>query len=129
MYIFLKVFLFNLELGQNTISATAKDISGNLSNPTKIYIIVYDNIEPKLEVESPKDGESFYGPSQKQLVIKGKVDEKVDLRINDKFVSLKDDGSFSFTVNLNEGLNQFEVKAIDPSGNFTSISFSVNFTP
>ena len=109
----MKIEMYDIKLKKAQDMTLNKDIFG---------------IEPKLEVESPKDNESFYGLSQKQLIIKGKVDEKVDLRINDKFVSLKDDGSFSFTVNLNEGSNQFEVKAVDQSGNYTSTSFSVNFT-
>lgn len=122
------IFLFNLEKGENSISATAKDTSGNTSNETKVFSIIFDNTEPKLEIISPNDGDSFYGSGQRQLSIKGTVDEKVNLRINDKFVTLKDDGTFNFTTTLNEGQNNFEVKAIDPSGNETSISLSVNFT-
>ncbi|OGM06978.1 hypothetical protein A2130_04080 [Candidatus Woesebacteria bacterium GWC2_33_12] len=122
------VFLFNLQEGENTILAIAKDTFGNESSPTKTFNIIFDNTEPKLEISSPKDGDSFYGSGQKQLLIKGTVDEKVDLRINDKFVTVKDDNSFNFTTTLNEGLNSFEVKAIDPSGNEVLSLFSVNFT-
>ncbi|KKP46801.1 MAG: hypothetical protein UR39_C0008G0033 [Candidatus Woesebacteria bacterium GW2011_GWA1_33_30] len=123
------IFLFNLEGGENKISAIAKDTSGNLSSATKFFVIIFDNTEPELTVLSPKDGDSFYGSGQRQLSIKGTVSEQVDLKINDKFVTLKDDGSFNFTTTLNEGVNSFEVKAIDPSGNESLSSFSVNFTP
>lgn len=121
------IFLFNLEKGENSISASAKDTSGNTSNETKVYTIVFDNEEPKLEVTAPKDGDSFYGTGQRQVSIKGTVNEKVDLRINDKFVTIKDDNSFNFTTTLNEGVNTFEIKATDPAGNQTSTSLSVNF--
>ena len=123
------IFLFNLEKGENSISATAKDTSGNFSNETKVYTIVFDNTEPELVVSSPKDGDSFYGSGQRQVSIKGTVNEKVDLRINDKFVTVKDDNSFNFTTTLNEGSNTFEVKAIDPAGNSSSISLTLNYTP
>lgn len=121
------IFLFNLLDGENTILAEAKDTSGNVSNETKVSKIIFDNTEPKLEVASPKDGDSFYGTGQRQLSIKGKIDEKVNLTINSKFVSIKDDGTFNYTTTLSEGTNTFEVKAIDPAGNETSTSFSVNF--
>lgn len=121
------IFLFNLEKGQNTISAIAKDTSGNSSTETKVFQILYDNTEPKLEITSPKDGGSFYGSVQRQLSIKGTVDEKVNLRINDKYVTLKDDGTFNYTTTLQEGSNLFEVKATDPAGNEAVTSLTVNF--
>lgn len=123
------VFLFNLEKGENSISATAKDTSGNKSNETKVYSIVFDNTEPELTITSPKDGDSFYGSGQRQVSIKGTVNENVDLRINDKFVTVKDDNSFNFTTTLNEGSNIFEVKALDPSGNDSSTTITLNYTP
>ena len=122
-------FLFNLIEGENTISATAKDTSGNLSIETKTYKIVYDNLEPKLEITSPNDGDSFIGSSQRQLSIKGTVNETAEVKVNEKFVSLKDDGTFNFTTTLNEGQNTFEIKATDPAGNQASTSLSVNFAP
>lgn len=122
------IFLFNLLDGENTILAQAKDTSGNLSTESKIFKITFDNNEPKLEVTSPKDGDIFYGSGQRQVSIKGSVNEKVDLRINDKFVTVKDDNSFNFTTTLNEGANSFEIKATDPAGNETSTSLSVNFS-
>ncbi len=123
------VFLFNLQNGENTIFASAKDISGNLSTETKVFKVIFDNLEPKLEITSPKDGDSFYGAPQRQLSIKGTVNEVADVRVNDRFVSLKDDGTFNFTTTLNEGGNSFEIKATDPAGNQASTSLSVNFTP
>ncbi len=121
-------FVFNLDKGENSIDAIAKDTAGNSSTQTKTYKIIYDNTEPELVVESPKDGSSYYGPGQRQLTVKGTVDESADLTINDRFVSLKDDGTFTFTTTLTEGENKFDVKAVDPAGNETSTSFIVNFS-
>jgi hypothetical protein len=123
------IFLFNLMDGENTISATAKDISGNLSTESKFFKVTFDNTEPNLEITSPKDADSFYSSSQRQLSIKGTVNEMVDIRVNDRFVSLNEDGTFNFTTTLNEGVNLFEIKATDPAGNQASTSLSVNFTP
>lgn len=122
-------FLFNLDKGDNTIEASAKDSSGNESTKTKINKITFDDTEPVIENLTPTDGSSFYGSGQRQLVIKGTINEKVNLLINERVVSVKDDGTFSFATTLSEGVNSFEVKASDLAGNETKQSFSVNFTP
>jgi hypothetical protein len=122
-------FLFNLDKGDNTIEAKAKDTAGNESTKTKLIKIIFDNTEPSLENLGPTDGASFYGSGQRQLVIKGNTNEKVNLLINEKVVSVKDDGTFSYATTLSEGVNSFEVKAIDMAGNETKESFTVNFTP
>lgn len=121
-------FTFNLDKGENTIDAIATDLSGNESTQTQTFKITFDNEEPKLEIESPSDGSSFFGSGQRQLSIKGSVDEIVDLSINDRFVALKDDNTFSFATTLSEGENKFEIKAIDPAGNETSTSLTVSFS-
>lgn len=121
-------FTFNLNKGENTIDAVASDLSGNQSTQTQTFRINYDNEDPELVIESPSDGASFYGSGQRQLTIKGSVNEKVDLRINDRFVSLKDDNTFSFATTLSEGENKFEVKATDPAGNGSSTSLTFTFS-
>lgn len=122
-------FVFNLNKGDNTISAFAKDTSGNKSVDTKVSTIVFDNTDPKLEITSPAKDSTFSGSGQRQLVIKGTVNEKVDLTINDKFVALKDDGTFSFLTTLSEGSNTFNVKAVDPAGNESTDSLTVTLNP
>ncbi len=121
-------FTFNLDKGENTIDATATDLGGNQSTQTQTYRIYFDNQDPELTVESPSDGSAFFGSGQRQLTIKGTVDENVDLRINDRFVSLKDDFSFTFATTLSEGENKFEIKATDPAGNESSTSLTVTFS-
>lgn len=121
-------FTFNLEKGENTIDAIAKDQSGNESTQTQTYKIIFDNDDPKLEITDPADGSSFYGTSAKQLSIKGTVDEQVELNINSRYVTINDNGDFNFTTTLSEGENKFDVIAEDPSGNESATSFVVNFS-
>lgn len=121
-------FVFNLDKGENTIDAKATDTSGNQSTQTQTYKIVFDNEEPKIEISSPSDGATFFGSGQRQLSIKGTLDETVDLTINGRTVFLKDDNSFAYSTTLSEGENKFEVKAIDPSGNESLTTFTVNFS-
>lgn len=121
-------FVFNLKQGDNTIDAKAKDTSSNESTQTQTYKVVYDNTEPKLEITTPTDGASFFGSGQRQLSIKGNVSENVDLTINGRIIALKDDDTFTFTTTLSEGENKFEVKAVDPSGNETLTTLTINFS-
>lgn len=121
-------FLFNLKTGENSIDAVAVDLAGNTSTQTQTYKIIFDNNEPEIEIESPKNGDTFYGSSQKQLTIKGSVNEVAEITINDRFVALKDDNTFVFNTSLNEGSNEFKIKAVDESGNEVETSFSVNFS-
>lgn len=121
-------FIFKLKKGENTIDAKAKDLSGNESTQTQTYKIVYDNNEPEIEITSPSDGSSLFGSGQRQLSIKGNVDEVVDLTINGRVVALKDDNSFLFSTTLSEGENKFEIKAVDFAANETVKTLTVNFS-
>jgi len=123
------VFSFNLSLlnGENKISAKAKDVSGNEGQETDTIEIMFDNLPPSLEIISPSDGESFYGPTQRQILIKGNTDSDSEVSINDRFTAVLEDGSFNFSQTLSEGTNSFNIISKDKAGNETSLSFSVNF--
>ncbi len=121
-------FEFKLNDGENLIDFMAKDSSNNESQKTETYKIIFDDQKPEITIESPSDGNSFYGQNQRQLAIKGKISEIVDLKINERVVSLKDDLSFIFSTTLSEGENKFEIKAKDMAGNENSTSLTVNFT-
>lgn len=125
------VFSFELSLrgGENSFFAKAKDQAGNESQETSINYIVYDNDQPDLTIESPSGGDSFYGASQRQVSIKGTTDNEAEVYINDRFTKVDDDGTFSYTTTLSEGINNFEIKAIDKAGNETSVTLDLNFAP
>ena len=57
----------NLEKGENTLIAYAKDPSGNLSKQTKTYIIIYDNEPPEIKITEPPENSNFYGSKQKNV--------------------------------------------------------------
>jgi bacillopeptidase F len=125
-------FKKNLDLrkGENTLLLSATDISGNESQKSKTYTIVFDNESPDLTVDSPSDGTSFYGTRERQVDIKGTVDDKEStVTVNDRYVAVEDDGSFQFTTTLNEGENKFTVKAQDKAGNSVERSLTLNFSP
>ena len=123
-------FSFDLELegGKNLFEAMAIDAAGNESQKTKTFEIVFDNEKPELTIESPSDGSQYFGPKQRQIEIKGKTDTESDVTINDRFVSVDENGNFQYTTTLNEGENKFYVKSVDKAGNLTEIELTLNFS-
>jgi len=122
-------FSFRLNNGENFISAKARDLSGNESQESEIYTVIYDDKPPKLEIFSPAEGISFYGTSQRQVTIQGVTESGANLTINDRVIQVEEDGSFIFATTLNEGTNSFVLKAADKAGNNTEKTISVNFSP
>lgn len=121
-------FSANLNKGENIISAKAKDQVGNESISSKVYTVIFDNEVPNLDISSPSDGTTFYGSKEKQLTIKGTTESGATLNINDRIVKVEDDGSFSYTISLNDGENNFHFKAVDTAGNETEKDLKVNYS-
>jgi hypothetical protein len=124
-------FSFNLNLigGDNYFSAVAVDPSGNQSQATKENQIIFDNKPPELTVNSPADGSSFFGSTERQITIQGVTEAGCQILINDRIVSVDDEGNFQFTTTLNDGSNTFNIKSTDQAGNSTEKSISLNFSP
>ena len=118
----------NLQTGNNTFSAAALDSSGNISRQTPDNTIVYDTKPPSLNINSPSDGSSFFGSTQAQVAIQGTTDSGTGVTINDRIVSVADNGNFSYTTTLNSGSNQFKIIATDQAGNTTEKDISLNFS-
>lgn len=122
-------YTFDLVGGENTISAVAKDISGNESGESEKIVVVYDLDAPDLEIISPKDGQEFYGNSQKQISIEGATDKDASITINDRFVLVDNEGKFKFSTNLSEGENVFTIKAEDKASNVTESKLILKYSP
>ncbi|MCX6704115.1 MAG: Ig-like domain-containing protein [Candidatus Woesebacteria bacterium] len=123
-------FTFNLQLkdGENNLSAIAVDPSGNQSQKSKEGKITFDNKPPTLTVSSPTDGSNFFGSNQRQATIQGTTEVGCQVLINDRIVSVDDNGSFQYTTTLNDGANPFAVKSTDQAGNTTEKDITLNFT-
>jgi len=124
-------FTFGLQLndGDNNFSAIALDASGNQSQTSKEYKIIFDNRPPALSVSSPSDGSSFFGSNQRQITVQGTTEPNSQMLINDRLISVDDAGNFQYTTTLNDGANLFTIKSTDQAGNFTEKNITLNFTP
>jgi hypothetical protein len=115
--------------GANTLLAYAQDTAGNKSVETREYQITFDNEKPELVILSPKDGDEFYGQKEKQLNVKGTTEKDAQVQINGRFVIVNSDGSFDYTIGLNDGENALAIKSTDAAGNETEETLTVRFSP
>ena len=124
-------FSFNdisLISGKNEIYGISRDASGNESSSSDHLIVTYKKNAPKLEINEPSEGTTF-GKNQQEITIRGLTDPRNDVRINDRFVSVKDDGSFTYNLRLNDGENTLTIIARDAAGNETKLERKVTYQP
>jgi len=124
------IFTFNdikLIDGQNTIFAKTVDNTNVESDSTNIFNIYVDKEKPKIDIESPKDGDKIKN-LDKRITIIGKVSEKSHVKINDKIAILKPDLSFEFLLGVqNEGNVKITIVATDEAGNDNKKEITVNY--
>ncbi|MFH1503807.1 MAG: RHS repeat-associated core domain-containing protein [Candidatus Omnitrophota bacterium] len=102
----------NLAEGQNTFSVTAKDEVGNESGAVEI-VIVLDAVPPAAPVVYP----ATTPVNQTQQVISGTKEGDTSVWINsEEVVSLNEETTWIYTVNLIEGENIFTVTSKNSSG-------------
>jgi len=117
-----------LRSGENIIYGTSTDQSGNTSGDGAKFSVIFDDTAPDLEITSPTDG-ATYSASQKEIEITGKTESEVTLTINDRAVTVAEDGTFKTKLTLSDGSNQINFKAADRAGNTKELSLTVTYTP
>ncbi len=110
--------------GRNTIFAKAYDSKNIESDVSKTYIITVDTEAPKIEITTPKDGDTVRN-LDKRILVSGKLNEKANISINDKMAIIKPDFTFDFLLGVNEGNVEIKIVAIDDAGNKTEKSLKV----
>jgi hypothetical protein len=118
-----------LAKGANLIYALAKDSSGNISQKSSIYTVLYDTEKLQLTISYPTDQAKFVGDKQKHLTITGNTKPESTLTINNRLIRIDDSGGFSYTTDLSEGDNSFTFKVTDSAGSSTEKTVKVNFAP
>ncbi|OGM19265.1 hypothetical protein A2686_04725 [Candidatus Woesebacteria bacterium RIFCSPHIGHO2_01_FULL_38_10] len=122
-------YTFYLKEGENTISALVRDSAANESVKTQDLKIILDKKPPILNITSPSEGSNFYGPKERQIVIKGETEEDSSVNINGRFVVVESDGSFAFATTLEQGENSFKIIAKDAADNKSESLLRISFTP
>ncbi len=117
----------SLKSGENKIGVQAIDETDRESQIREVVVIL-DNKNPSLEILEPKEEAIFYGSDQQRIEIKGKVDEKAEVTVNDNFVAVGSEGNFTYRTKLSVGINEFVVVAVDIAGNRVERLLRVTFS-
>jgi hypothetical protein len=123
LFTFLNISLID---GNNTIMAKSISKNGTESKNTDPIYIAKDNNKPEIEITSPKDGEIIRN-LDKRILIKGKVNKKATVKINDRFAILNNDLTFEVFIGVEEGKVQIKVTATDAAGNTSDKSINVTY--
>ncbi len=116
-----------LSLGQNNIYGVSVQDTDKKSLPSKTITLTYSNEKPKLNVDSPADGAQI--KSERNLTVSGSTESPNSVSVNGQSLIVKQDGSFSTQIQLQDGDNTITVVAANPVGNTTQIQRKVNFAP
>lgn len=111
--------------GQNLLSVRSLDANDNKSDFSQVARIILDIEEPKLEINTPSDGQSFSGDNR--IKVSGKTDSDSQVFVNNFLASVNFVGDFEILVPVSDGENVIEIKAIDSSGNAKSETRKVTF--
>lgn len=116
-----------LNEGENKIYAFTK-IDDKRSPASRTVYVTFKKVPPELEITSPLEG-AIISDEEKKVTVEGKTDPGASLRINERWVIVKKDGSFSFELSLSEGENKITIVTQDVAGNETEETLSVEYRP
>jgi hypothetical protein len=121
-----RITSISLPEGNHTIKAKTEDdhgIDSEYSNSTETTIKKHP---PELEITKPNDNITVNGDDN-TTAVEGKTEEDADVRINDRYVVVRPDGTFSYPYPLQEGQNVIKIKSIDRAGNTIEVVRNVTY--
>lgn len=116
-----------LSEGKNDFVGVAIDGAGNKSQNSKLLTIYYLNKKPKLEIETPKEGDIV--KDKAKVEVKGATDPGVKVLVNQRLIIVDSEGKFVTLASLNLGENKIVVEAIDQAQNSERIELTVHYSP
>jgi hypothetical protein len=105
-----------LAKGKNTIFATVEDPEGNISEKSESLVIVFDNTKPKIKITEPTAGQTITN-LQNRIKVVGSINEKAEVKINDRVAITRPDNTFELLLGVKEGDVSIKISAIDEAGN------------
>lgn len=116
----------DLSRGDNLFTAQAISESGQKSSVSDGYKISYLSSPPKLELSTPKDGDSF---KDSPIVVSGTTDPDTSVTVNDHLAIVTGSGNFSYNLTLTNGDNKIKIVVTDKAGNQTTKEITVKYNP
>lgn len=122
-------FDFELPLteGENALTLFSVDEAGNESVKSQNYKIILDTEAPTIEIEQPQHGQAIELRQNQTTEIRGKTEPHAKVFVNDRLIYASAEGQFSLRYQLQEGENNFTIKAEDQAGNKAETQLSVSF--
>lgn len=117
-----------LSFGTNNIYGKSIDENQKESLPSKTIKVIYDSEKPNLQVLEPEDGKTIQG-GDKKVKIAGTTEPQAQILINGSQVVVDKDGKFESSLSLNDGENNFTIRASDKASNYTEVARKVTFEP
>lgn len=117
----------NLSEGENIVTAVSVDEAGNISQPSRAYVIVLDTTTPELLLEGVEPEMTREGRDQKIFRLVGKTKPESKVTINDRFLFARADGSFQYDISLSDGENPITVAVTDKAGNTATSEFLIRY--
>lgn len=117
-----------LELGINNIYGKTVNEEGAKSLSSKNIKVIYSNDRPTLEISEPGDGSQIKG-GDKKVKVSGKTDPDSSVTVNSISAIIRNDGTFSTEVNINDGDNIITVVATNSVSNSSKVERKVNYAP
>lgn len=112
--------------GRNSLFAKTADSAGNESDKSATLNIEVDSTNPKIDIESPKNGDVVRNLNRR-VFITGKLSEKATVTINDKLAVLRPDFTFEFPLGVEPGKREIKIKAVDEAGNTAEETISITY--
>lgn len=117
-----------VEPGTVTISAKLTGDDDTISNLSNVITTVIDRTAPKLTIDKPEDNTVINDGTHK-VTVNGLTDEDMKVTINGRIVVVKSDGSFTYSMPLNDGENKLTIVSKDAAGNETTVERTVTYKP
>ncbi len=113
-----------LNKGKNEVFIKALSEDKKHEKKSSEYTITYKNEKPKLEISEPGNNSTT---NKTDIIIAGKTDLEVFLKINDSPAVVDAQGSFRESVRLKEGENKFTITAEDDAGNLEKKELTIKY--
>ena len=107
-----------IDEGENVLVVTSKDDTGNYNSVS--VKVIRDTTAPKIVINSPPENYVTNRKNEPNLPVTGYTDVGAKLMSQGRAITVNDDGSFSFTYGLKEGMNVIDLMAEDSLGNQNS---------
>lgn len=115
--------------GENILQAYAEDDKGNRSDGSEVLKITLITDAPVLEISEPQDGLLVTQRKQSVVSVKGKTDPGNKVYLQNQFLFVASDGSFSGSYQLQQGDNLLQIKSINSGGNESLKEINVKYLP